>query len=161
MISINMQEAYRFPNNLDQKVKFSCHTAIKTLNVRADSVPQFSIPKYYSEIEDLTGVLTSLWVQVFSTSPQRDPYRVFSSKELRSSLGYDPSILSLHPELILCHSAKIMLVESWSHRSSITHVIIGKNSPCQNSSWREQVSQEHWHTGLQERQAPVRDRKIC
>jgi hypothetical protein len=31
------------------------------------------------------------------------------------------------------------------------------SSPYPNSPWRELVSQEYWHTGLQERQATVRD----
>ena len=31
---INVQEAYRTPNRLDQKRKFSCHITIKTQNIQ-------------------------------------------------------------------------------------------------------------------------------
>ncbi|XP_052024756.1 uncharacterized protein LOC127673186 [Apodemus sylvaticus] len=58
-----------------------------------------------------------------TTSAQRDPDRALSSQELSSSLGHDPFILCLHPELILCHSA-----------------------PHPNSVWRELISQKFHHT---------------
>jgi hypothetical protein len=34
-MSMNMQEAYRIPNRLDQKRNFSCHIIIKTPNAQS------------------------------------------------------------------------------------------------------------------------------
>ena len=34
MMAVNVQEAYRRPNRLDQKIKYFCHIIIKTINAQ-------------------------------------------------------------------------------------------------------------------------------
>ena len=51
---------------------------------------------------------------------------------------------------------RIFLVSACTSELTLYH-----SSPHPNSSWRELVSQEYLHTGLQEGQAKVRDNKTC
>ena len=109
---------------------------------RAHPVPQISIPKFCYERAGLPGVLTHLWTLVRTTSFGQipGPRRTHPEPSGQRNQGMvEDRVLLVSvstPNLTLCHS-----------------------SPYPNSSWRELVSQEYWHTDLQLGQATVKDSK--
>jgi hypothetical protein len=106
----------------------------------ADLVTQHSIPKYHQERAGLPGVLAHLWPQVNTTTSAQIPDPRGTSQESsghRNTAGDRILPISIcTPELILCHS-----------------------TPYPNSSLKELVSREYWHTDLQEGQVTVKDSK--